>query len=60
MFDLAEIPSGVDGKDDCWHFFNDRGYTGLVDTTHYFQHIEETSSSKKDIFTPKNGVKYMI
>ena len=59
MFDLAEIPSGVDGKDDCWHFFNDRGYTGLVDTTHYFQHIEETSSSEKDIFTPKNGVKYM-
>lgn len=59
MYDLYDIPSGVDGKDDCWHFFNDREFTGPVDTTHYFQHIEETSSYNKDVFTPKNGVKYM-
>lgn len=59
MYDLYDIPSGVDGTDDCWHFFNDRQFTGPVDTTHYFQHIQETSSYNKDVFTPKNGVKYM-
>lgn len=59
MYELDTTPNGVEGEDGAYTYFSKRGVTGTVDTTHYFQHIEDTSGYKKDEFTPKSNVKYV-
>lgn len=49
---------GVYGLSQSIEYFEDRGYEGIIDTSHYFQKVPEINSTNKDVFNPAT-VKYM-
>lgn len=54
MYDLE----GVRGLDESTGFFEKNGYEGIIDTSHYFQKVQEINSTDKDVFT-QHEVKYL-
>lgn len=54
MYNLDAIYGLTDALD----YFESRGFEGIIDTSHYFQKVEETNSTNKDVFTPHES-KYM-
>ncbi len=54
MYDLV----GVRGLDESKGYFEDRGFEDIIDTSHYFQKVQEINSTDKDTFTPHTA-KYM-
>lgn len=55
-YDLDEIDGSVG---EAHHYFIDRDYNQIVDTTIYFQKIEDITGTTKDVFKSRN-IKYSI
>lgn len=56
MYDLDEVDGSV-GK--AHHYFIDRDYNQIVDTTIYFQKVEDITGTTKDVFKSRN-IKYTV
>lgn len=56
MYDLDEVDGSVEKAH---HYFIDREYTQIVDTTIYFQKVENITGTTKDVFESRN-IKYTV